>query len=289
MEENDSIHIYTVEESARVYIATTKVLVEQARCIHNTSSVVTAALGRTLTAGAIMGAMLKNDTDLLTISIKGDGPIGGVVVTADNHARVKGYAFNNQVEIPLKPTGKLDVSGAIGSGFLTVTKDISLKEPINGSLELISGEIAEDITYYFAKSEQIPSVVGLGVLVHMDRTVSQAGGFIVQLLPDADEDFITKLENSIADLPPVTTMMTNGQPILTTLFPNQKIVYHGEIEPTFTCNCSREKTEKALISIGKKELQDILEEDKRANIHCHFCNTDYDFSEYDIEFLLSRL
>ena len=282
----DSINIYTVEENARVYIASTKNLVQQSRFIHNTTPVVTAALGRTLTAGAIMGAMLKNDTDLLTISIKGNGPIGGIVVTADNKSCVKGYVHNNKVQIPLKPTSKLDVAGAIGTGTITVTKDISLKHPISGSLELVSSEIAEDITYYFAKSEQIPSVVGLGVLVDTDFSVLQAGGFIVQLLPGAKEEFITTLEDSLTKLPSVTKMLSDGQPVLTTLFPNQKFRYHGEITPSFTCNCSRERTQKALVSVGKIELQAILDEDKGAKIHCHFCNTDYDFSEEDIRELL---
>ena len=293
----DAIHIYTVEESARVYIATTKQLTQLAATTHNTTPVATAALGRTLTAAAIMGAMLKNDTDLLTLTIRGDGPLMGMVVTADNRVNVKGYVYQNRVDIPTKPNGKLDVSGAIrggteaepGQGYLMVTKDIGLKEPVNGSLALVSGEIAEDLTHYFAQSEQIPTVVGLGVLVDTDLSVKAAGGFIVQLLPGATDTFISKLETALQTLPSVTEMLTANQPILPTLFPDQAYRYHGQADTQFYCDCSQTKTEKALISVGKTELQTILAEDKGANVHCHFCNTSYDFYEADLERIIATL
>ncbi|MCL1995930.1 MAG: Hsp33 family molecular chaperone HslO [Defluviitaleaceae bacterium] len=271
-----------------MFIANTRNIVNDAFAIHKTSPVVTAAFGRTLTAAAIMGAMLKNETDLLTITIKCDGPIGGIVATVNNRSQVKGYVHNNIVEIPTKPTGKLDVSGAIGKGTLTVTKDISLKEPVSGQTPLVSGEIAEDITHYYAKSEQIPSCVALGVLVDRDYTVLAAGGFIAQLLPGAKEEIISHLESVLSTLPPVTTMLTTGKDILTTLFPHHKINDHGSIEPAYYCNCTRGKTQKALISVGEEELQTILKEDGEAKIHCHFCKSNYLFNRADIEGLLCK-
>ena len=285
----DIITIYTVEESVRLFIANTRNVVNRAFEIHKTSPVVTAAFGRTLTAAAIMGAMLKNETDLLTITVKGDGPIGGIVVTVNNKAQTKGYVHNNIVKIPPKPNGKLDVSAAVGYGTLTITKDIALKEPVNSQTPLVSGEIAEDITYYYAKSEQIPSCVALGVLVDRDYTVLAAGGFIAQLLPQAKEEIIAHLESILPSLPPITTMLTNGQDILSALFPYHKINKHGSVEPLYHCNCTREKTQKALISIGKEELKNILKEDGAANIHCHFCKTNYLFNKEDMEGLICKI
>jgi len=280
----DNIFMYTVDKSARVFIANTYNLVNEAFKIHNTTPVVTAALGRTLTATAIMGAMLKNDSDVLTVTIKGKGQIGGIVATTNNKCEVKGYVFNNHVQIPNKPgyIAKLDVSAAIGEGILTITKDVGLKEPQSGQVPLVSGEIAEDITYYYAKSEQTPSSVALGVLVNRDYTVKQAGGFIIQLLPHAKEGFIKHLENIIPTLPPITTMLENGDDILKLIFPKQSINNNGSTVPTYYCNCNRNKTQKALMAVGKKELLAILKEDKEANIHCHFCKKDYNFTENDI-------
>jgi len=273
----------------RVFAATTKNLVDTARSLHGTSPVATAALGRMLTAGSMMGAMLKNDTDVLTLNIKGDGPLGGVVVTADSSSHVKGYVNNPTVNIPLKSAGKLDVGGAIGTGTLTVIKDLGLKEPVSGQIELISGEVAEDITYYFAVSEQTPSAVILGVLVDRDYTVKQAGGLILQVMPGANEDVITDLENSISTLPAMTTLLDEGkspEDILETIFSGYDVTIHDKIYPSYYCNCSREKTKIALQSIGKEELTAILEEDKGANLHCHFCNKDYYFDEADIKGLI---
>lgn len=273
-------------------MATTKKLVEEARRIHNTTPVVTAALGRLLTAGAIMGATLKNETDLLTINIKGDGEVGGIVVTADNKARVKGYPHNSYVGIPLKANGKLDVSTALGHGELRVIKDIGLKEAVTGTIPLVSGEIAEDLTYYFAKSEQTPSSVALGVLVDRDFSVKQAGGFIIQLMPNAEEELITHLEALLPDLPSVTTMLENSlspEDIVYKLFPTQKINIHNKIEPTFYCNCSREKMTKALIALGKKELQTIKKEDQKATLNCQFCNEEQTYREEDLEKIIKDL
>ncbi|MCL1924878.1 MAG: Hsp33 family molecular chaperone HslO [Defluviitaleaceae bacterium] len=286
----------TIDEVARVFIATTKNLVEEARKTHETTPVVTAALGRLLTAGAIMGATLKNETDLLTLQIKGDGLAKGLVVTADNKSRVKGYPHNSHVDIPLKPNGKLDVSTALGFGELRIIKDIGLKEAVTGSVELISGEIAEDITYYYAKSEQTPSSVALGVLVDRDYTVKQAGGFIIQLLAGTDEEtkeaLIIHLESVLASLPPVTTMLEQGlspEDILKKLFPTQKINIHRQIEPSFYCNCSRERMTKALIAIGEKELRTMQKEDGGAVLNCHFCKKSQNYTINDLEDIIQNL
>ena len=273
----------------RFFAATTKNLVYTARSLHGTSPVATAALGRMLTAGSMMGAMLKNDTDILTLNMKGNGPLGGIVVTADSSSFVKGYVYNPTVSIPLKAAGKLDVGSAIGSGTLTVIRDLGLKEPVSGQTPLVSGEVAEDITYYFAVSEQTPSAVVLGVLVDRDYSVKQAGGLILQVMPGAKEDAITHLEGSISTLPAITTLLDEGkspEDILEIIFAGYDVVIHDKIYPNYHCNCSREKTTIALQSVGKEELTAILKEDKGANLHCHFCNKDYYFDEADIKNLI---
>jgi len=282
----------TVEGSVRIFVATTKILVEKSRQLHNTTPVATAALGRLLTASAMMGMTLKNDTDIITTTLKGDGDIGGIVATTDSESKVKGYAYNPHIEVSFNKAGKLNVGGAIGAGTLTVTKDLGLKEPMSGQIELISGEIAEDLTYYFATSEQTPSSVALGVLVDVDNSVKQAGGFILQIMPDAKEEVIVHLENLLPTLPSVTTLLEQGnspEDILKILFGDLDITIHDKIYPEYFCNCSEEKTRKALISVGKKELELILKEDKQANIHCHFCNKDYNFSEDTISELIANL
>ena len=288
----DYIITATVEESIRIYAATTKWLVNKSFEIHKTTPVATAALGRLLTAAALMGAMLKNDTDLLTISVKGDGPLKGVVATGDNKSRVKGYVYNKDVNIPLKPNGKLDVGGAVGFGTLTVTKDQGLKEPTSGQISLVSGEIADDLTYYYAKSEQIPSSVALGVLVDTNYTVKQAGGFIIQVMPNAKEEVIVHLEQALPNLPTVTSMLDKGltpKDMVNTIFSGLNINFYDKIFPEYYCNCSREKTTKALISIGKEEIKAILKEDKEANIHCHFCGKDYKYTEQELRQKLKLL
>lgn len=278
--------------SMRLFIANTKNTVEQAFLYHKTSPVMSAALGRALTGAAIMGSMLKNDEDMITIQIKGDGPGGGLTVTSDAKARVKGYVNNPIVDIPLKPNGKLDVQAALGYGTLTVIKDMGMKEPYVGQIPLVSGEIAEDLTYYFAKSEQTPSAVALGVLVGRDYNIKEAGGFVIQMLPEADDAVITKLEEKLKAVPPVTSMLDRG------MTPENILMeLAGEFEPKildrvpveYYCSCSRKRVEKALISIGKKEIAQILEEDKQASLHCHFCNKDYVFSEDDLLNILKEL
>ena len=250
-----------------------------------------AALGRALTAVSIMGSMLKSDDDLVTIKIKGDGPGKGLIVTGDSKARVKGYPFNPMVDIPLKPNGKLDVQNALGEGSLTVIKDMGLREPYVGQIPLVSGEIAEDLTYYFAKSEQTPSAVSLGVLVDRDYSIKQAGGFIIQVMPNADENIINSLETKLATIKPFTTLLEEGntiEDILNILLGDFGVNILDKIPVKFYCNCSKERVEKALISIGKDELETIIKEDKKATLHCHFCNKDYEFNENDLKTLLNE-
>ena len=277
--------------SVRVFIANTKETVQQAFLHHKTSPVMSAALGRALTAVSIMGIMLKSDDDLITIKINGNGPGKGLIVTGDNKGNVKGYPLNPIVDIPLKPNGKLDVQNALGEGSLTVIKDMGLKEPYVGQIPLVSGEIAEDLTYYFAKSEQTPSAVSLGVLVDRDYSIKQAGGFIIQVMPDADEDIINSLENKLATIKPFTTLLEEGntiEDILNILLGDFGVNILDKIPVKFYCNCSKERVEKALISIGKHELETIIKEDKKATLHCHFCNKDYDFNEDDLKTLLNE-
>lgn len=277
--------------SVRVFIANTKETVQQAFLHHKTSPVMSAALGRALTAVSIMGIMLKSDDDLVTIKINGNGLGKGLVVTGDNKGSVKGYPLNPVVDIPLKPNGKLDVQGALGEGSLTVIKDMGLKEPYVGQIPLVSGEIAEDLTYYFAKSEQTPSAVSLGVLVDRDYSIKQAGGFIIQVMPDADEDIINSLENKLATIKPFTTLLEEGntiEDILNILLGDFGVNILDKIPVKFYCNCSKERVEKALISIGKHELETIIKEDQKATLHCHFCNKDYDFNEDDLKTLLNE-
>ena len=277
--------------SIRAFAATTRDLVQHARKIHHTSPVASAALGRMLTAAAMMGSMLKGEKDLLTLQIRGDGPLQGIVVTSDSKAQVKGYVFNSNVEIPDRIPGKLNVSGAIGTGHLSVIKDIGMREPYAGKIELVTGEIAEDLTYYFAQSEQTPSAIGLGVLVETDTSIRRAGGFIIQLLPDATDEMIEKLEKKLATIPYVSDLLDMGQTpedILQMILGDFDLKILDTIPTTFYCNCTRERVEKALISIGKDELEKIIREDKKANLHCHFCGKEYDFDEKELAVLLEE-
>ena len=277
-----------VSETIRIFISTTKALANQAQMLHKTTPVATAALGRTLTAAAMMGATLKNDTDLISIVIKGDGPIGGISVTANNQCEVKGYVHHPQIPFAKNTSGKLDVGGAVGAGTLTVIKDMGLKEPVSGQTELVSGEIAEDFTYYFATSEQTPTSVSLGVLVDRDYSVRQSGGFIIQLMPDAADETVLRLEKALPMLSSFSSMLESGktpEDILFQIFPDA--VIHETIYPKFHCNCSAEKTKSALISVGTKELRQILAEDGEATIHCHFCNKDYYYSGDDLKGIIA--
>lgn len=273
----------------RAFAATTRDLVEYAKNAHNTSPVMTAALGRLLTAGVMMGATMKNEDDLLTIKIEGDGPAGGLVVTADSKGNVKGYAYNPVVMIPAKPNHKLDVSGAIGHGSLQVIKDIGMREPYVGKTELVSGEIAEDLTYYYALSEQTPSSVGLGVLMNKDNTVRQAGGIIIQLMPEASEEVISSLEERLAEITSITALLDEGlspEGILERLLGDMGLEIEERHECQFYCNCSRERVSKALISIGKDELGSMIDEGEPIEVNCHFCNKNYAFTVDELSELL---
>ena len=259
----------------RAFAAVTTNLVEEARKRHDTSPVATAALGRLLTAGAMMGSMMKNETDILTLQIKGSGPLGGITVTADAKARVKGYVDNPDVMLPPK-NGKLDVGGAVGIGLLNVIKDMGLKEPYSGQTVLQTGEIAEDLTYYFATSEQVPSSVGLGVLMNKENTVRCAGGFIVQVMPFVTEEVLGRLEENIQKISSVTTMLDNGhtpEEMLEKVLDGLDVEITDTLPAAFYCNCSRERIEKAIISIGKKEIREMIDEGKEVEVKCHFCNT----------------
>ena len=289
---NDYIERATAGDgSIRAFAATTRGLVQKAREIHHTSPVASAALGRLLTAAAMMGSMLKGDKDLVTLQIRGDGPLQGIVVSGDCCGRVKGYVFNPNVELPDKYPGKLDVGGAIGAGYLDVIKDIGMREPYAGRIELVTGEIAEDLTYYFAQSEQTPSAVGLGVLVETDTSVRRAGGFMIQLLPGADEGMVSRLEEKLRHVPYVTDLLDAGktpEEILELLLGDMGLRILDRLPASFSCNCDRQRVEKALISIGREELEKIIEEDGKANLHCHFCAKEYDFTKSDLLCLLEE-
>lgn len=273
----------------RAFACTTKNIVETARQAHNTSPVATAALGRLLTAGSMMGSMLKGDADVLTLQIQGSGPLQGITVTADSKANVKGYAINPSVMLPPNEKGKLDVGGAVGIGILNVIKDLGLKEPYVGQTVLQTGEIAEDLTYYFATSEQVPSSVGLGVLMDKDNTVKQAGGFIVQLMPFAEEAVIEKLEENLSKITSVTSMLEEGktpEEILSILLDGLSMEILDTIPTEFYCNCSKERVAKAIISIGEKDIKEMIEEGKEIEVNCHFCNKNYNYSVEELEELL---
>ena len=275
----------------RIFAATTRELVETARQAHNTSPVATAALGRLLTAGAMMGSMQKGENDKLTLQIQCNGPIGGLTVTADAKANVKGYVVHPEVMLPPNKYGKLDVGGALDLGVLSVIKDMGLKEPYVGQTQLVSGEIAEDLTYYFATSEQVNSSVALGVLMNKDNTVKQAGGFIIQLLPFAEEGVIATLEQNLSGLPSVTQMLENGETPESML---QKLTAGMDMEildtlPTrFYCDCCKEKVEKVIISIGKKEIQAMIDDCEPIEVNCHFCNKHYNFTVDELKEILKK-
>lgn len=269
------------EGQIRAFAITSRELVETARQDHNTSPVATAALGRLLSAGAMMGVMMKGEKDVLTLQIRCNGPIGGLTVTADSHGNVKGFVENPDVMLPPNAKGKLDVGGALDLGFLSVIKDLGLKEPYVGQTELKTGEIAEDLTYYFATSEQIPSAVGLGVLMNKDNTVRQAGGFIIQLLPFTDEKIIEQLEKKITEMKSVTEMLEEGmtpEMLLEEILGDFGLEITDTLPTQFSCNCSKERITKALISIGKKDLQEMIDDGEPIEVNCHFCNTNYTFS-----------
>lgn len=278
------------EGQIRAFAAVTKDTVEEARRRHGTSPVATAALGRLLTAGAIMGSMMKNDTDMLTLQIRGDGPLGGITVTVDSHANVKGYVLNPDVMLPPK-NGKLDVGGAVGIGLLTVIKDMGLKEPYSGQTILVTSEIAEDLTYYFANSEQVPSSVGLGVLMDKDNTVKCAGGFIIQLMPFAENKTIDQLEENLKKVTSVTKLLDAGytpQQLLEELLGGMGLEITDTMPARFYCNCSKERVEQAVVSIGKKDIEEMIKEGKDIEVKCHFCNTAYKYTIDELKEILKR-
>lgn len=275
----------------RAFAATTRELVETARKAHDTSPVVSAALGRLMTGGVMMGAMLKGDKDLLTLQVSGDGPLKGMTVTADSKGNVKGYANNPEVMLPPNARGKLDVGGAVGQGLLRVVKDMGLKEPYVGQTVLQTGEIAEDLTYYFATSEQVPSSVGLGVLMEKDNTVKQAGGFIIQLMPFTEEQVIASLEQNLAEFTSVTQVLDEGkspEEMLGMLLKGLDLEITDTMPAQFYCNCDKKRVEKAIISIGKRDIQEMISDNKNIEVNCHFCNTSYTFSVEELKELLKK-
>ena len=273
----------------RAFAATTKETVEAARQAHNTSPVATAALGRLLTAGAMMGSMMKGNKDVLTLQIECGGPIGGVTVTADANANVKGYVNQPNVIIPANKDGKLDVSGAIGPGFLNVIRDIGMKEPYNGQVHLVSGEIAEDLTYYYATSEQIPSSVGLGVLLDKENFVKQAGGFIIQVMPFAEDEVIDKVEESLKHIHSVTSLLEQGmtpEDMLHHLLGDLDLEILDRMPAQYACNCSKERVAKAIASIGRADLEDMIQAGETIETNCQFCGSHYYFTTEELKSFL---
>ena len=267
-------------DAVRAFAITSREMVEQARVMHETSPIVTAALGRMLSAGAMMGIMLKSEKDLLTLQIRGDGEMQGITVTANSSGFVKGFPNVPVVMLPPK-NGKLDVGGAIFPGYLRVIKDLGLKEPYVGTVDLQTGEIAEDITYYFAVSEQTPSTVGLGVLMNKDNTVNCAGGFIVQLLPDCPDEVIDKLEENLKTLPSVTDMISSGlnpEGMLERVLDGLDVEIMEKIPTGFKCDCSKSRVERSLASLGKEDMDSIISDGKPVEVKCQFCNKKYNFT-----------
>ncbi|MGN0194693.1 MAG: Hsp33 family molecular chaperone HslO [Pseudoramibacter sp.] len=269
------------QASIRAFAIDATALVEKARTLHQTTPVMTAALGRLLAAGAMMGSMMKGKDDVLTLQISGDGPAQGLTVTANSRGEVKGYAVNPQAERPINAKGKLDVGGAIGNGTLTVIRDMGLKEPYNGICNLVSGEIAEDLAYYFNVSEQTPSAVGLGVRVKPDGSVENAGGFIIQLMPDASDETVNQLEAQVEKIDSITAMMGRGmtpEDILEAILSPMGLEWTGKQLAAFVCDCSEDRVSRALSAISLKELDAMIADGEPIEVRCHFCGKAYHFS-----------
>lgn len=278
------------DSQIRVFAACTTAVAEEARRRHNTSPTATVALGQLMTAGTMMGAMMKNDTDILTLQIRGDGPIGGITVTADNQGNVKGYVLNPEVSVPAK-NGKINVADALGIGLLNVIKDMGLKEPYVGQTILETSEIAQDLTYYYMNSEQIPSSVGLGVLMEKDNTVKCAGGFILQLMPYAEDAVIDKLEENLKGITSVTELLEQGytpEMMLEALLEGMDLEITDTLPARFYCNCSKERVEKAVVSIGREEIQNMIDDGEDIEVKCHFCNTAYQYTIEELQDILER-
>ena len=285
------IRATAAENQIRAFAVTTKELVEHARAIHNTSPVATAALGRLLTAGSMMGSMMKGENDILTLQIKCSGPIQGLTVTADSSANVKGYVYNPNVMLPPNSKGKLDVGRALDMGVMSIIKDMGLKEPYVGQTHLVSGEIAEDLTYYFATSEQVPSSVALGVLMNKDNTVRQAGGFIIQLMPFTEERVISRLEEKLGEITGITSLLDadmTPEMILEHVLGEFGLEIMDKIPTKYECNCTKERVEKAIVSIGKKDIQEMIDDNKPIEVNCHFCNTNYVFEIDELKEIIKR-
>ena len=284
------VNAITSNGAIRVVAADTTQLCNRAQEIHKMSPTAAAALGRTLTAAAIMGSMLKSSEDSLTVQLNGGGPIGKVVAVSDGNANVKGYVGNPLVDLPLNEKGKLDVGGAIGrDGMLGIIRDLGLKEPYVGQVPLVNGEVAEDLTQYYATSEQLPTAVALGVLVDVDYSIKAAGGFILQVLPGAYDEDIDNVEKTVASISSVTEMLDNGkkpEDIVEQLLKDYEIEYFDNVPAQYQCDCSRDRTDRALISIGKEELEKIISEDGKAQITCHFCDNVYEYNKEELEKLL---
>lgn len=286
------VNAITTNGAIRVIAADTTQLCAKAQKIHKMMPTAAAALGRALTAAAIMGSMQKSRDDSITLQFNGGGPIGRVLAVGNGNAEVKGYVDNPLVDLPLNDKGKLDVGGAVGKdGMLSIVRDLGLKEPYVGQVPLVNGEIAEDITFYYANSEQIPTAVALGVLIDVDYTVKAAGGFILQVLPGAYDEDIDNVEKTVASISSVTQMLENGktpEDIVQALLSGYEIEYFDNETPKYVCDCSRERTDRALISIGKEELEKIINEDQKAEITCHFCDKAYKYTKKELEKLLEK-
>ncbi len=290
MREDYIVRATAANHQLRIFAATTRNLVEEAREIHHTSPVATAALGRLLTAGSMMGSMMKGEQDILTLQIQCQGPIGGLTVTADSEANVKGYVRQPLVILPPNEKGKLDVAGALGPGFLNVIRDIGMKEPYNGQIQLVSGEIAEDLTYYYATSEQIPSSVGLGVLLNRDNHVRQAGGFIIQVLPFAQEEVIATVERSLQQIHSVTDLLEQGmmpQDMVRALMGDLEVEILDSIPARYACNCSKERVTRAVASLGRKDLEDLIAQGETIEVNCEFCDSHYYFTVDELKGFIS--
>ena len=280
------------DSDVRIFAAITTDIVEKARQIHGTSPTASAALGRLLTASSMMGTMLKGDKDTLSISLNGGGIAGNLLASSNSTGNVRGYISHPEANLPLNKKGKLDVSGIVGKdGMLNVVKDMGLKEPYSGQVPLYSGEIAEDIAYYFAESEQVPSAVALGVLVDTDTSIKSAGGLIIQMMPDADPLLSDLITYRLRELPPISSLIAvgkSGEDILKMLFDDMNLKVHEKIDTNYVCNCSRDRVENALAALGALEIQDLMKENKPIEIQCHFCNRKYEFSVDELNSILKR-
>lgn len=278
-------------ETVRAFAVKSTEMTATARELHYTYPVVTAALGRLLSAGAMMGSMMKGDKDKLTIQMNGDGPIGQMTVTVDSHGNVKGFPENPAVDIPLKRPGKLDVGAAVGHGIMTVSMDLGLDEPYNGQVEIQTGEIGDDLAYYFTVSEQTPSAVGLGVKIDTDSSVKEAGGFIIQLMPNTEESTISKIEEKVASAEPVTTMLEKGmtpEDILDYFLGDMDLKILETEQVRFHCDCSKEKVARALATISKEDLDDIINDGEEIEVKCHFCNSSYKYSVDELKEIMAE-